>query len=218
MGGMDMKCSCCGKENNSHTNYCEHCGAQIELNDIENLSDSMSLWERFLSKYDYVFNEDTVNMEILFKNEFFIENETDFDKMSSIWLKSLGNALANEFFKGIHKKQDINKGIEVFCVSTISSRKNYEHFYANSSGFRFFIDSVPSHIIKVFEEDQRKTARRDGIWKTIRAVRSLGLSLLTDPAIDFAFGLFNTKDFEKLATDKNFNAYMYAIGYSDYWT
>lgn len=211
-----MNCKFCENKIEQNSAFCPCCGEkQIE---VQNQTDSNSLiWEKFISENKHILNDDTINFEIIKNEDFYIEGETDYDKLCKMWLNIYGNAITNDFFMKMHRKHDLDKGIDLFCSVFVTQLNNYQYFYQNSAGFRFFIDNTPKHIISIFEKDQKVAARADRFLKICRVARTVGFSLITDKLVDSTFELFKNKDFEQLAFDKSFNSYMYAIGYSDYW-
>ena len=176
-------------------------------------------WDMFLSTQKNFVNSvrELYEFEVLKDNDFFVEGITNFEEMSELWISSIGNILAKKLFQAFAKKKVIQKGIDKFYSWCIADVITYDKLYKNSPGFKFFIDEIPERIMVIFAKDQKAITRRRKTRKTIRAIRTVGISLATDKIIDSAFDLFGKRNLEDLYDDLGYNSFMYALGYSDYW-
>jgi hypothetical protein len=155
--------------------------------------------------------------EKLYNEDFYMDSD-DFSEMSNIWIVEISKKISDDFFLEIGNNRDLKKGIQKFCDAFTSNEKNYDYLYQNSSGFRFFIDSTPDYIIKIFRDDQRKTNKYKKTMKILWAIRTAGISLLTDELIDLGFKGVGAKKLSEIALNEKFNSIFFAIAYSPYWS
>lgn len=179
---------------------------------------SNDAWKKFkLDQKEFIERlENVFDFEESFKEDFFGLGYYDYEHGSKTWIEKISKAISDEFFLNLGK--NFKKGIQKFCDNFTSNKKNYDYLYENSLGFKFFIDSTPDRIIELFLDDQKKFGKHRKLMKTLWAIRTVGISLITDALIDLGTSKIGNLKLSDLAKNEQANSIFYAIGYSPYWS